>query len=177
MRILLASALAMALSSPGCSKDAGGVASAPSAPAGAPKDAAHADAAAAASAAKSPRVLLPSGKAISLELARSDEEKGQGLMYRESMPADQGMVFLFDKPEPRAFWMKNCHFPLDMIFTLKDGTVVGIQAKAQPCRAEPCATYPSHAPADTVVELNGGLAAANGIEVGARLRFLDVPER
>ena len=120
---------------------------------------------------------LPSGKTITLELARSDEEKGQGLMYRESMPADSGMVFLFDKPELRAFWMKNCHFPLDMVFTLKDGTVVGIQPGAQPCRAEPCATYPSRAPADTVVELNGGVAAANGVAVGAKLRFLDVPER
>lgn len=166
MRILIASVLAMALSSPACSKDAGGVASAPSA-----------TGLGAASAAKGPRVLLPSGKTIALELARTDEEKGQGLMYRESMPADSGMIFLFDKPEPRAFWMKNCHFPLDMVFTLKDGTVVGLQARAQPCRAEPCNTYPSQAPADTVVELNAGLAALNGVEIGTKLRFLDVPER
>ncbi len=161
MRILFISMLSIALSSPGCSKDAGEVASAPSSPA----------------AMTGPRVVLPSGQAISLELARTDAEKGQGLMFRESMPAGNGMIFLFDRPEPRAFWMKNCHFPLDMIFTLKDGTVVGIQAKVPPCAAEPCASYPSRAPADTVVELNAGLAAANGVQIGSKLRFLDVPER
>ena len=56
-------------------------------------------------------------------------------MFRESMPKDAGMVFLFDGLEIRPFWMKNCHFPLDMIYATKDGTVVDVLKNVPPCAA------------------------------------------
>ena len=124
-----------------------------------------------------PRVVLPSGAVFALEVARTPEQVAQGLMFRESLAPGSGMVFVFDAPEPRAFWMKNCHFPLDMVFTLRDGTVVDVLENVPPCEADPCPSYPSRAPADTVVELTAGEARRHGVVRGARLSFLSVPER
>lgn len=127
--------------------------------------------------ASGPRVTLPSGAVFALEVARTPEQVAQGLMFRESLAPSTGMVFLFDAPEPRSFWMKNCHFPLDMVFTLKDGTVVAVLEGVPPCVADPCPSYPSQAAADTVVELTAGEAKRHGVVPGARLSFLSVPER
>lgn len=124
-----------------------------------------------------PRVELPSGAVFALEVARTPEQIAQGLMFRESLAPASGMVFLFEGPEPRAFWMKNCHFALDMVFALADGTVVDVLEAVPPCEADPCPSYPSRAPADTVVELTAGEAARHGVVPGARLRFLSVPGR
>lgn len=124
-----------------------------------------------------PRVVLPSGRAISVEIARTDEEHAQGLMYRASMPAGNGMIFLFDALEIRPFWMKNCHFPLDLVYAKKDGTVVDVLRDVPPCAADPCPSYPPHAAADTVIEVNAGVAPANGVVAGAKLRYLDVSGR
>lgn len=124
-----------------------------------------------------PRVVLPSGAVFALEVARTQEQIAQGLMFRESLAPASGMVFLFDAPEPRSFWMKNCHFALDMVFTLRDGTVVDVLESVPPCEADPCPSFPARAPADTVVELTAGEAKRHGVVPGARLRFLSVPER
>ena len=124
-----------------------------------------------------PRVALPSGAVFALEVARTPEQTAQGLMFRESLAPSSGMVFLFDSPRPQAFWMKNCRFPLDMVFTLKDGQVVDVLENVPPCAADPCPSYPSRAPADTVVELTAGDAKRHGVVPGARLSFLSVPER
>jgi hypothetical protein len=124
-----------------------------------------------------PRVVLPSGAVFALEVARTPEQVAQGLMFRESLSPSTGMVFLFDAPEPRSFWMKNCHFALDMVFALKNGTVVDVLESVPPCAADPCPSYPSRAPADTVVELTAGEAMRHGVVPGARLSFLSVPGR
>ncbi len=124
-----------------------------------------------------PRVVLPSGAVFSLEVARTPEQVAQGLMFRESLPPSSGMVFLFDEPAPRSFWMKNCHFALDMVFALGDGTVVDVLEGVPPCAADPCPSYPSKAPADTVVELTAGEARRHRVAPGTRLRFLSVPGR
>lgn len=127
--------------------------------------------------ASGPRVVLPSGAVFSLEVARTPEQVAQGLMFRESLAPGSGMVFVFDGPEPRAFWMKNCHFPLDMVFALADGTVVAVLENVPPCTEDPCPSYPSGAPADTVVELTAGDARRHGVVRGARLSFVSVPGR
>lgn len=124
-----------------------------------------------------PRVVLPSGRAIRVELAVTDEEKAQGLMFRESMARESGMIFLFDRLEVRPFWMKNCHFPLDLIYSLKDGTVVDVLKNVPPCAADPCPSYPPSAAADTVVEVNAGVAEKEGVKPGAKLRYVEIPGR
>jgi len=141
----------------------------------APSGSGPAPAATAASA--GPGVILPSGAVFRVELAVTDAERAQGLMFRESLAEGAGMLFLFDGTEIRPFWMKNCHFPLDIIHLTKDGTVVDVLANVPPCAADPCPTYPPAAASDTVLELNAGVAARSGLLRGARVRYVEVPGR
>lgn len=124
-----------------------------------------------------PAVVLPSGRVIDVEIARTEEEKGQGLMFRESMPREHGMIFLFDDLAVRSFWMKNCHFPLDMIFAKSDGTIVDVLKGVPPCAADPCPSFPPKGAADTVVEVNAGVADEAKAVPGAKLVYRDVPGR
>lgn len=152
------------------------VACAPSGAASSPKATATA-ATAAPAAASGPRVVLPSGKVVDVELARNDAERSQGLMFRESMPRGHGMVFLFDDLAIRPFWMKNCHFALDMIFTKADGTIVDVLKNVPPCAADPCPSFPPKAASDTVLEVNAGVADEGKAVPGAKLVYRDVPNR
>ncbi len=129
--------------------------------------------------ASGPRVVMPNGTVISVELALTDPEKAQGLMFRESMRRDAGMVFPFEGLEIRPFWMKNCHFPLDLVYATKDGTVVDLIKALPPCPPDP-APCPSAAPkakSDTVLEVNAGVADATGAVVGAKLKWVEIPGR
>lgn len=167
--LALSIAVAAAVASQGC----GG----PASQGGRPPEAAPSTASAAPSEGPGPAVLLPSGLQIRSELARTEEERAQGLMYRAEMPKDAGMVFLFDSEDVRPFWMKNCHFPLDIVHTRSDGTVVDVLENVPPCAADPCPSYPPAAKGDTVLELNAGVARANGVRAGAKLKYLRVPGR
>lgn len=114
---------------------------------------------------------------LRLELAATEAERAQGLMFRESLPQDAGMLFLFDGLELRPFWMKNCHFPLDIVHMTSDGTVVEVLANVPPCTGDPCPNYTPKAASTTVLEINAGAAANNGLVVGAKVRFVEVPGR
>ena len=107
------------------------------------------------------------GHAFSIELATTPAAQEHGLMDRTSMAADHGMLFVFEDTQPRTFWMKNTLIPLDMLFFDAQRRLVAIQADAQPCKADPCSLYPSHAPARYVLELNAGTAAKLGLRKGA----------
>ena len=102
---------------------------------------------------------------LKVELAQAPGEKAKGLMYRAELPEDSGMLFVFDRDAPRAFWMKNTLIPLDMIFINSQMKVVEVKSKVPPCREDPCPSYPSE-PAMYVLEINGGLAERKGIVVG-----------
>ena len=115
-----------------------------------------------------PSVVL-GGKTFSVEIADTQEEHALGLMYRDSMPADHGMIFLFPNEAPRRFWMKNTRIPLDIMYFDKDLKLVSISADTPPCRVSNCPSYSSKAPAQYVLELNAGLAASLGVKVGDQL--------
>jgi len=115
-----------------------------------------------------PRVVL-GGKTFSVEIADSSEEYELGLMFRDSMPADHGMIFIFPDEAPRSFWMKNTRIPLDIMYFDRDLKMVSISADTPPCRVARCPSYPSIAPAKYVLELNGGSAASLGVGVGDKL--------
>jgi uncharacterized membrane protein (UPF0127 family) len=129
--------------------------------------------------ASGPRVVTPNGTVIAVELALTDAEKAQGLMFRESMPRNAGMVFPFVGLEIRPFWMKNCHFPLDLVYATKDGMVVDVLKAVPPCPPEPapCENVVPKAKADTVLEVNAGVADATGTVVGAKLKWVEIPGR
>jgi len=102
-----------------------------------------------------------------VEIADNDAEREQGLMYRRSMAADHGMLFIFDPPSPQSFWMHNTFLPLDLIFIGADGRIVNIAANATPFSDD---NIPSAGPVSGVLELNAGRAAALGILPGDRVR-------
>jgi uncharacterized membrane protein (UPF0127 family) len=105
---------------------------------------------------------------IQLEVAASPEQQAKGLMYRDQLPDDRGMLFPFNPPRPVSFWMKNVRINLDMVF-LRQGQVKAIAADVPPCTAEPCPFYGPPDAVDQVIELRGGRAAELGIQVGDRL--------
>lgn len=101
-------------------------------------------------------------KQYTLEIADEEEEQRIGLMHRDSMPADHGMIFVFPREEPRSFWMRNTRIPLDIIYLDRNGTVVSMH------RMEPfdLRGTPSDRPAKYAIELNAGEVAANGVRRG-----------
>ena len=121
-----------------------------------------------------PHVTLR-GHAFTVELASTPAQQEHGLMDRTSIPADHGMLFVFQDDEPRTFWMKDTLIPLDMLFFDAAHKLVTIQTDALPCKADPCKLYPSNAPARYVLELNAGTAAKLGVREGDTLTFSDVP--
>ena len=104
-----------------------------------------------------------------VELADDDNARSRGLMYREHMDKDRGMLFTFQSEDRLAFWMKNTKIPLDMLFFDKDLRLVSVQQNAQPCKADPCQTYPGAGPAMYVLELNAGASTKLGVKPGDKL--------
>ncbi len=107
-------------------------------------------------------------RTIDIEIADSPYEWETGLMYRESMEDNQGMLFIYPNSAPRSFYMKNTYIPLDIIFMNNDTTVVSFKENAPP-RDE--SSIPSNAPAKFVLEINAGKMAVWNIEVGDKMRF------
>ena len=105
---------------------------------------------------------------FTIELATTPAQLEQGLMFRQSLPADAGMLFDFKAPQPAMMWMKNTLIPLDMLFVDGQGRIVNIHERAVPGSLE---TIGSGAPVRAVIELNGGTAARLGIKPGDRVLF------
>jgi uncharacterized membrane protein (UPF0127 family) len=119
---------------------------------------------------------LPDGKIISqieIELANTPSKISLGLMYREKLGENQGMLFIFPDNEPRAFWMKNTILPLDMIFIGQDSIIVTIHEHTTPLSRE---SYLSEIPAKYVVEVNAGYVNAHDIKVGDKVTWKLKPE-
>lgn len=117
------------------------------------------------------RFLDASGKELALidiEIADDEASREQGLMYRESMDEMQGMLFIMEREEQQAFWMKNTIMPLDIIYVNADHEVVDMFVNTKPYSLE---SLPSKAPAAFVVEVNAGFASRHGIKKGTRLVF------
>jgi uncharacterized protein len=112
------------------------------------------------------------GQTILLEVARTAAEQSTGLMYRTSLAANRGMLFVFSPARPASFWMKNTLIPLDMVF-MSNGVVKYISANVPPCKVADCPGYgpPSQIPIDNVIELRAGRAAELKIKVGDRLKI------
>jgi hypothetical protein len=104
-------------------------------------------------------------KTFTLEIANDTLEREKGLMRRDSMPAEHGMIFVFPGEERLGFYMKNTRIPLDIIFLNAGGVVVSIKQM----RPYDVSTTYTDAPAKWAIELNQGQAAASGVTVGDQL--------
>ena len=104
---------------------------------------------------------------FSVEVADEPDERAKGLMFVEALGPREGMLFVYEAERPGiAFWMRNTLIPLDMIFADADGVVISVHANAVPLDETP---IPAGAPAQFVLEIPGGRAAALGIGAGDRL--------
>lgn len=124
-----------------------------------------------------PRVLIERDGAspvvVEVEVARTPAQTAHGLMYRGSLPAERGMLFVFPRAKHRSFWMVNTRIPLDMIFITPDMRVLGVVEDAEP---ETDDAREVEGVSQFVLEVNAGFARANEITPGAIVRFEDVGE-
>ncbi len=103
-----------------------------------------------------------------IEIADSPYERQTGLMYRDSLDEQHGMLFIFENSELRGFYMKNTLIPLDLIFIDENYEIVHIYSKATPYET---ASISSQLPAKYVFEINGGLSEQIGIQKGMKIKY------
>lgn len=109
--------------------------------------------------------------AFHVEVAETTKQRMRGLMFRESMGAREGMLFIQPQPAPTAFWMKNTLIALDMLFYDSEGRLLASHLDVPPCTTPQCPSYPAFGPVKYIVELNGGTFERLGLGEGDRLRL------
>jgi len=115
-----------------------------------------------------PTITMQIGRqTYTLEIADTEPTRQTGLMNRDSMPANRGMLFVFEDEIPREFWMKNTRIPLDILFLDSAGKVVASKSM----KPYDLNTTPSNAPAKYAIELNQGAAESSGVAVGDQLNI------
>ncbi len=106
---------------------------------------------------------------IQIEVARTPEQKQQGLSGRQSLPNDGGLLFVFDEPGQQQIWMKDMNFPIDIIWIAEDYRVIDITKNLTPD------TFPerftSSEPAQYVLEVNAGYSDELNIQIGDEFEF------
>ena len=105
---------------------------------------------------------------FTVEVAETPEQQAQGLMNRQSLAPDRGMVFPRNPPGDASFWMKNTLIPLDLIFIREDGSIARIAENAVPLSLDP---IPSLEPVSAVLEIAGGRSAELGIKAGDKVSW------
>ncbi|MBX3124904.1 MAG: DUF192 domain-containing protein [Nitrospira sp.] len=118
-------------------------------------------------------VKMPNGTVIQAELADTALKRAQGLMFRERLADDRGMLFIFGDAQPWTFWMKNTKIPLDIIWMDAKKTIVHIERNTPICTRQDdgCPQYHSEEGALYVLELGAGRAAALQLQRGVKLSF------
>lgn len=106
---------------------------------------------------------------VEVEVADTPEQQALGLMHRESLPADAGMVFLFFDDRQSGFWMKNTLIPLSIAYFDRTGEILEIM-DMEPCEADPCESYTPGVAYRGALEVNQGAFQEWGVEVGDRLK-------
>ncbi|MFM8860696.1 MAG: DUF192 domain-containing protein [Methylocystis sp.] len=120
-------------------------------------------------------VTTATGKhTFTLEIAKTNEERAKGLMFRKSMPQDHGMLFIFHDARPISMWMKNTLISLDMIFVSGEGMVTSIIQHTTPLSEE---IITSDQPAQAVIEVNAGVAQKIGLAPGDKIHHPLFPIR
>jgi len=115
------------------------------------------------------RLVLHTGKgdfSFTVEIADTNEERAKGLMFRNELAADAGMLFDYGKEQETSFWMQNTLIPLDMIFIGADGIVKNIHVNAKPLDTT---AIPSGVPVQFVLEIPGGRSKEIGLAAGDRM--------
>ena len=119
------------------------------------------------------QVTFPNGAKINAETMRSEVELMRGLMFRESLPPNRGMLFIHPKENTFHYWMYQTKIPLDMIWMDNDRRIVEMSLDTPPCRssAKDCPNYGGNFKSKYVLEVNAGIARKNGLKTGDTLDF------
>lgn len=111
------------------------------------------------------------GERYFVEIADDAESRARGLMFRDELADDQGMLFIWNQAEPRAFWMRNTRIALDIVYIGPDLRIVAWSLDTPPCRTRNCPNYPSGRPAQYVLEVRAGEMERIGAEIGDPVEF------
>jgi uncharacterized membrane protein (UPF0127 family) len=123
-----------------------------------------------------PRITIPDGTVYSVEVVADSEMRAQGLMFRDHLRPNTGMLFLFPSDGEYAFWMKNTLIPLDIIWIDVNKNIVHIKHDVPPCKIDDCPSYPPGVQSRYVLELAAGEAKKHNLKVGDRLTFLETDD-
>jgi uncharacterized membrane protein (UPF0127 family) len=127
-------------------------------------------------AARRGEVVFPDATRVSVEIAQDEAQRQRGLMFRKALDTNAGMIFVFERSDLHAFWMKNTLIPLDMLWVDVGGKVVWLAEHVPPCKADPCPSYPPKAPSTYVVEVAAGFVRKHGVKVGDVLELRNIPK-
>lgn len=109
---------------------------------------------------------------LTLEVADEPENRALGLMHRENLEEEEGMLFVYEDEDVRYFWMKDVLFPLDMIFIDEALKIVGFLENIPVCEKDPCPQYSIEEESKYVIEVNAGWVVENSVELGDRVDFI-----
>lgn len=119
-------------------------------------------------------VTFPSGKRVRAEMMMKDLDLMRGMMFRDSIAPDRGMLFYHPQAGKYKYWMYQVRIPLDIVWMDRDRRIVEISSDTPPCKAtqsSQCPTYGGSFDSLYVLELGGGMAAKYGLRVGDTLKF------
>lgn len=111
------------------------------------------------------------GQRFIVEIADDDASRTRGLMFRHELAPDRGMLFIFEREQPQAFWMRNTYIPLDILYFDSQRQLVSMSQRTPPCRSQQCPSYPSAKPARYTLEIASGRASELGVKTGDELLF------
>ncbi|MBU1045997.1 DUF192 domain-containing protein [Patescibacteria group bacterium] len=110
-------------------------------------------------------------RCFGVEIAETIEQRAKGLMFRQELPENQGMFFVFPEQGDYGFWMKNMLIPIDIIWMDKDLAITHIEHSVPPCETEPCPVYKPGLPSQYVLEIKAGLAQELEMKTGDNFYF------
>lgn len=116
-------------------------------------------------------MTMPSGTVLQTEVMVEDEDRAMGLMFRPSLPRDRALLFVFEQPGFHGIWMKNCRFPIDILWLDESRKVVHLAERVPPCKTKECPSYHPMQAASYVIEMNAGQARREQAVVGSTVTF------
>ena len=117
--------------------------------------------------------IIEENHKIELEISNNYKDREIGLMNRDNLNINKGMIFIYERTEPINIWMYKTFIPLDIIFIRKN-QIRNISKNARPCLKLPCKIYPSLEPIDMVIEINAGLSKELNLKIGDYLDLRNI---
>ncbi len=123
------------------------------------------------------RAVFPDGTVVSVEIADTEPVRQRGLMFRQQLAPNEGMIFVFPESGYYPFWMKNTLIPLDMLWLDGGARIVSIAPSVPPCKADPCPSYPPDGDATYVIEVVSGFCRDHHLKIGDTVKLEGVPSK